>query len=173
MRPVDLVGLLQETVTLLENRQALLSPHEGKASQDPLKIETAFNLSSAWAYGDGDKLKQIFWNVCQNAVRAMPNGGTVTVSIDDDGDHWRIGFVDDGVGMSAKQMEKVFEPFQSGFEGGTGLGLAIVYQIIEAHEAEIDVRSEQGVGTEIVMRFARAENAMLAKAPGISAGARD
>lgn len=172
MRPVDLVVLLQDTVTLLENRHAMLNPLQDGSQQKSLQVERLFNVPNAWAYGDGDKLKQVFWNIAQNAYRAMPQGGTLTVSIDEDGTGWRVGFVDNGVGMSSKQLEKVFEPFQSGFEGGTGLGLAIVYQIVQAHDAEIDVRSEQGVGTEIVLRFARAEHAMLGRTASASGNTR-
>lgn len=172
MRPVDLVVLLQDTVTLLENRHAMLNPLQDESQQKSLQVERLFNVPNAWAYGDGDKLKQVFWNIAQNAYRAMPQGGTLTVSIDEDGTGWRVGFVDNGVGMSSKQLEKVFEPFQSGFEGGTGLGLAIVYQIVQAHDAEIDVRSEQGVGTEIVLRFARAEHAMLGRTASASGSTR-
>jgi signal transduction histidine kinase len=67
------------------------------------------------------------------------------------------------VGISHRHLEKIFEPFQSEFEGGTGLGLAIVYQIVQAHDADIEVRSEQGSGTEVILRFSRAEHAIEAR----------
>ena len=76
----------------------------------------------------------------------MPDGGTLTVSLDSQDDHWRICFQDTGTGISPQLIEKIFEPFQSGFEGGTGLGLAIVYRIIQAHEAQITVSSQPGKG---------------------------
>jgi signal transduction histidine kinase len=126
-------------------------------------VERDIRVSEAWAYGDGDKLKQVFWNIAQNAVRAMSAGGTLSVSLSEDGVGWRIGMTDNGVGMSQQRLEKIFEPFQSGFEGGSGLGLAIVYQILQAHDADIEVQSEPGVGTEVVLRFTRAEHAMLAR----------
>jgi signal transduction histidine kinase len=59
--------------------------------------------------------------------------------------------------MSPQQTEKIFEPFQSQFEGGTGLGLAIVYQIVQAHEGKVWARSKQGQGTTFVLRLRRAE----------------
>ncbi len=105
------------------------------------------------AEGDGDKLKQVFWNLCSNAIRAMPGGGILTVSLDQFEGKWRIRFQDTGAGISPQLIEKIFEPFQSGFEGGTGLGLAIVYRIIQAHEAHITVRSEPGKGTEFTLLF--------------------
>jgi two-component system sensor histidine kinase PilS (NtrC family) len=160
MRPVDLVVLLDETLVLLQNRLSIPDPLSTKP-KPAIQIEREFKVSEAWAYGDGDKLKQVFWNIAQNAVRAMPNGGILNVTLAEDGESWRIGIVDNGVGMSPQRLEKVFEPFQSGFEGGTGLGLAIVYQIVQAHGGDIGVQSEQGVGTEVVLRFTRAEHAML------------
>jgi len=162
MRPVDLIVLLEDTLTLLQNRLALPDPLFSRARTGEVHIERDFRVTEAWVYGDGDKLKQVFWNITQNAVRAMPTGGTLNVNIAEDGDGWRVGIVDSGVGIATQRLEKIFEPFQSGFEGGTGLGLAIVYQIVQAHDADIEVRSEQGVGTEVVLRFTRAEHAMLA-----------
>jgi two-component system sensor histidine kinase PilS (NtrC family) len=138
---VDLCQLLADTLTLLENRQS------------SVRIQRSFSHSTALADGDGDKLKQVFWNLCSNAIRAMPNGGTLTVALDQFEGNWRIRFQDTGAGISPQLIEKIFEPFQSGFEGGTGLGLAIVYRIIQAHEAQITVRSEPGKGTEFTLLF--------------------
>jgi two-component system sensor histidine kinase PilS (NtrC family) len=138
---VDLCQLLSDTLTLLENRQ----PN--------VQIVRIFSWTVALAEGDGDKLKQVFWNLSSNAIRAMPNGGTLTVSLDQCEGKWRIRFHDTGSGISPQLIEKVFEPFQSGFEGGTGLGLAIVYRIIQAHDAQITVRSDAGKGTEFTLLF--------------------
>jgi signal transduction histidine kinase len=68
---------------------------------------------------------------------------------------WVIGFADNGHGLSQQQMEKIFEPFQGHFEGGTGLGLAIVYQIVQAHEGKIMVRSVPGQGTVFSLQLRR------------------
>ena len=107
---------------------------------------------------DGDKLKQVFWNFTENAVRAMKdNGGTLTVSLVERGQDWEMSFSDTGPGISPQQTEKIFEPFQSNFEGGTGLGLAIVYQIVQAHEGKVWARSEVGKGTSFVVRLRRLE----------------
>jgi len=64
-------------------------------------------------------------------------------------------FADTGEGMSQQLIEKIFEPFQSQFEGGTGLGLAIVYQIVQAHEGKVWARSRPGQGAVFVLRLAR------------------
>src|SRR5437016_14621270 len=87
----------------------------------------------------------------------MKDGGTLTVSVDAGSEDWQIGFADTGAGISPQQTEKIFEPFQSNFEGGTGLGLAIVYQIVQAHEGKVWARSEVGKGTSFVVRLRRME----------------
>ena len=125
----DLVPLLEDTLTLLENRLV--------AQQTGIRVERRFSVQQAWALSDGDKIKQVFWNFCENAVKAMPKGGTLSVSLDTVGEDWQISFADTGPGISPQLVEKIFEPFQSQFEGGTGLGLAIVYQIVQAHEGKV------------------------------------
>jgi two-component system sensor histidine kinase PilS (NtrC family) len=150
---VDLCQLLTDTLTLLENRDSAI------------RIERRFSHDTALAEGDGDKLKQVFWNLCSNAIRAMPNGGTLTVELDHVDGKWRILFRDTGAGISPQLIEKIFEPFQSGFEGGTGLGLAIVYRIIQAHDALITVRSEPGKGTEFTLLFSQPVPQNLAALP--------
>jgi len=86
----------------------------------------------------------------------MDGGGTLTVSVEAVGEDWQVNFADTGRGMSPQQTEKIFEPFQSQFEGGTGLGLAIVYQIVQAHEGKVWARSREGYGTTFVLRLRRA-----------------
>src|SRR5215472_11253808 len=144
---VDLLPLLEDTLTLLENR--LVAENTG------IRLERNFKVREAWALADGDKIKQVFWNFCQNAIRAMKQGGKLTVSVESMGDDWQINFADTGHGMSPQQTEKIFEPFQSGFEGGTGLGLAIVYQIVQGHEGKVWARSRLGEGTTFVLRLRR------------------
>src|SRR6201987_536407 len=81
---VDLLPLLEDTLTLLENR--LIAEKAG------IHIERNFKVREAIPLADGDKIKQVFWNFCQNAVRAMKDGGPLTVSLDVFGDDWQISF---------------------------------------------------------------------------------
>jgi two-component system sensor histidine kinase PilS (NtrC family) len=145
LEKIDVLPLLEDTLTLLENR--LLAENRSIRLERQIAVEHAFVL------GDGDKLKQVFWNFCENAVRAMASGGTLTVSVEAIDDDWQISFADTGPGMSPQQTEKIFEPFQSEFEGGTGLGLAIVYQIVQAHDGKVWARSKPGQGTTFVLRL--------------------
>ena len=144
---VDLLPLLEDTLTLLENR--LIAENTG------IRIERLYSVSHAFSVADGDKIKQVFWNFCENAVRAMPSGGVLRVSLEQMGEDWQINFADTGPGMSRQLVEKIFEPFQSQFEGGTGLGLAIVYQIVQAHEGKVWARSKLGEGSVFVLRLRR------------------
>jgi len=138
---VDLCQLLSDTLTLLESRPS------------DIRIEHSFSHPVALAEGDGDKLKQVFWNLASNSIRAVDGSGVLTVTLDEFEGNWRIRFLDTGAGIPPQLIEKIFEPFQSGFEGGTGLGLAIVYRIIQAHGARITVRSEPGKGSEFTLIF--------------------
>jgi two-component system, NtrC family, sensor histidine kinase PilS len=148
---VDLIQLVEDTLTLMDHRMT--------AEKTGIKIERRFPGGPAVAIADGDRLKQVFWNLCENAVRAMKNGGTLTASVESLGDEWQITFADTGTGMTPQQVEKLFEPFQSNFEGGTGLGLAIVYQIVQAHEGKVWARSKPGQGTTLVLRLHRLDAA--------------
>jgi two-component system, NtrC family, sensor histidine kinase PilS len=155
---VDLIHLVEDTLTLMDHRMT--------AEKTGIEINRSFPFDHAWTLADGDKLKQVFWNLCENAVRAMRKGGTLTVSVEVLGEDWQIGFADTGTGMTPQQTEKIFEPFQSSFEGGTGLGLAIVYQIVQAHEGKVWARSKPGQGTTFVLRLHRLD----AERPVIEAG---
>jgi two-component system sensor histidine kinase PilS (NtrC family) len=144
---VDLIQLVEDTLTLMDHRMT--------AEKTGITIERRFPAGQAWTTADGDKIKQVFWNFCENAVRAMKGGGALTVTVELIGEDWQVGFTDTGAGMSPQQIEKIFEPFQSNFEGGTGLGLAIVYQIVQAHGGKVWARSKPGKGTTFVLRLHR------------------
>lgn len=161
----NLIPLLEDALVLLENR----------SQSSGVKIVRKFSVPEAYAVVDGDRMKQVFWNLLENAGRAMYDKGTITVSVDVVGDKLRIGVRDTGTGITPQLLEKIFEPFQSAFEGGTGLGLAIVYQIVQAHGATIAVESQPGKGAEFILeilhaRVAEEQAATLPAVAGVANG---
>jgi two-component system sensor histidine kinase PilS (NtrC family) len=144
---IDVVPLIEETLLLLE--------HDGN-TVGKLRIVRQFKIRSLRARADRDALKQVFWNLCNNALRAMPAGGVLTVTISADENWAQIQISDTGIGLDPAQATRIFEPFQSGFTGGTGLGLAVVYQILQAHRGRIRVEAQKGAGADFVVEIPRA-----------------
>ena len=91
-------------------------------------------------------------NVIENALHAMPGGGTLTVDASQDSDHTvQLRVSDTGIGMDADAIAKIFEPYFSTKAIGTGLGLTIAKRNVEANQGTIAVTSERGKGTSVVM----------------------
>jgi len=139
---VDLSELLGETMKLIRNSPELKPTHQ---------IVTW--LTHVEADVDESMMRQVFYNLASNAVRAMPGGGTLTVSLARKNGNARIQFEDTGIGLSEEELKRLFVPFNSSFSNGTGLGLPIVYQIINAHNGTISVRSHKGVGTTFTIHL--------------------
>ncbi|UCB52082.1 MAG: hypothetical protein JSV10_08850 [Candidatus Zixiibacteriota bacterium] len=101
--------------------------------------------------GHSGQLQQVFTNLILNAVQAMPDGGTLKVAsrIGEDAKTVQISFTDTGVGISEKDLDKIFEPFFTSKKvgEGTGLGLSVSYGLIKNHGGEIKVGSRVGQGT--------------------------
>jgi two-component system NtrC family sensor kinase len=105
--------------------------------------------------GDFGQLRQAFVNVMMNACEAMARGGRLTVetSVVDGGRWVEIAFQDSGPGIPPDHLSKIFDPFFTTKEKGTGLGLSVVYGIIERHGGKIELTTEVGKGTRVMLRL--------------------
>src|SRR5207237_2722112 len=110
-------------------------------------------LRSVRIEADESMLRQVFYNLASNAFKAMPDGGTLTITLDGRNGNAQIRFEDNGVGLAEDELKRLFVPFNSSFRNGTGLGLPIVYQIINAHNGTITVKSRKGMGTAFVIEL--------------------
>ncbi|MCI0415188.1 ATP-binding protein [bacterium] len=103
---------------------------------------------------DSNQIKQVIWNLSINALRAMPEGGKLTVTLSHDlpGDII-LSFRDEGRGIEPERIESIFDPFQDSTTGGSGLGMAIVYRIVQDHHGHIFIESTVSRGTTITVRL--------------------
>lgn len=96
---------------------------------------------------DRERVRQILWNLLLNAAQAMPDGGDIRISGEQVGGRVRVMVSDDGVGVDAQDVGRLFDPFYTTRVGGTGLGLATVERCAREHGGEVWIRSKPGAGT--------------------------
>jgi two-component system sensor histidine kinase PilS (NtrC family) len=154
----DVAHLLAENFELLKNSDEVSEGHRLSLDLVP---------AAAPLVADPDQVSQIFWNLARNALRAMPEGGTLSVVGRLAGDSYRLQVVDTGRGMSEEQRANLFHPFHSFFDSGTGIGMAIVYRIVQEHGGHLGVESRPGQGTTITVELPAA----TAVASAVAAGA--
>ncbi len=106
-----------------------------------------------------EMMEELLFNLCDNAIRYNRLGGTVDVTVEKKEGHPVLTVADTGIGIPKESQERVFERFyrvdksRSKLTGGTGLGMAIVKHIVAQHDARIELHSEVGKGTRIVVTF--------------------
>jgi signal transduction histidine kinase len=131
------------------------------ASQNEAKIRFEVQLSTAPLPLDADPelLHRALSNLVLNAMDAMPEGGTLTLSAQPRGDQVEIRIADTGAGLTPEECERLFTPYYTTKQHGTGLGLAIVQSVVADHAGTIAVESRAGGGAIFVITLPRASEA--------------
>jgi two-component system, NtrC family, sensor histidine kinase HydH len=136
--PIDLAETLREIVSLFVN---------DCACSEQIVIEQRYR-PNAWVKMDPHQLRQVLWNLLLNALEAIKENGTISISTDVDRNRGvRISVADSGPGIKAKDMGAIFDPFFTTKPNGTGLGLSIAHSILESYQSRLDVESTVGRGT--------------------------
>ena len=127
-----------------------------------ISYNLSHSLNNRFAEIDQEQMVQVITNLLKNGAEAMPKGGALTASLSESHDWVIISIRDEGTGIAAGDLEKVFEPFYTtkGIGKGTGLGLATTYGVVKMHRGQIDVKSnskaENGpTGTEFIIKLPR------------------
>lgn len=108
---------------------------------------------------DREQVRRVFSNLIANSSDALPGGGAILISLEQDGPYQVVRFADNGAGISPENLLHLFEPFFTTEKSrGTGLGLYIVQQVIESHQGAVTVESEVGQGTCFTIRLPAAED---------------
>ncbi len=138
--PVDLGKAINDCLVLLKH-----SPEVDKKQV----FEFELPENSVTINANAAQIKQVFWNLLRNSIQAMPDGGKLTIRLNDSPTKVvTIEVIDTGFGISAEKLEHLFEPFSS-YSNGAGLGLSIVYKIVRDHGGNIEVESREDFGTTV------------------------
>ena len=143
---VDIDNVINETVeSFLRSK-----------NRDSIEIEIN-NGKGIYVTADTYRLKQAFWNLLQNSLEAMPNGGKIKIESHIIGDEIIVKFSDNGCGIDENIIDKIFDPFFTTKKLGTGLGLTIVQKVIEGYYGNLNVISTMNNGTTFVISFPNKE----------------
>jgi signal transduction histidine kinase len=140
----------------ISNRIIELFSPQARTNGISLKLET--KGENTHLYADPNLIERVFTNLVSNATKFTPDGGTITVRIENEADLVRCSVNDTGEGIPPPYLQKVFDKFQQvegHFKGGAGLGLTICKRIVEAHHGKIWVESEVGKGASFIFTLPR------------------
>ena len=159
--PIDLGEV--DTAQVIATSMALIQPI---AHQRGVAVECSGESFTVFA--DQRRLQQVILNLLSNAVRFSPAGTAVRISTSADGERAHIVVRDEGPGIPASLLARLFVPFDrlgadAGREGGAGLGLVLARRLTEAMEGTLDLQSTVGVGTHITVSLATAPRRVAAR----------
>ena len=151
MEPLDLGQMLQR----------MLERWRPRLEQAHVRSHMSLEPAAPPVLADPRTLEQVFINLITNAVQAMPDGGTLSLTVapvaSSHGAFVEVRLADTGPGISQEQIERIFDPFFTTKKEGTGLGLAISRRIISAHKGSIQVESFPDAGTVFTIQLPTAE----------------
>lgn len=153
LKDIDVSAVVEEALSLLSHRMQMQNVAVVK-NLPPMPLVRA----------DFGQLRQSFVNIALNACEAMVKGGTLTVVSRAAGAGVEVRITDTGPGIAPEHLSQILDPFFTTKEKGTGLGLSVVYGIIERHGGTLDIESQVGVGTTVVVRLPVAPAAPAAPA---------
>ncbi len=141
---VNLASVVDETILLLEDSGEL---------DRSFQVNGNYKGSEISYFGNTNQFKQMFWNLIKNAIKASPEGGSITVDLNQDQmDEVQVKITDSGNGLKDEERERLVEPFpSSGFQSGSGIGMAVVRRIVDDYNGKIHVFPIRGKGTEVVI----------------------
>jgi signal transduction histidine kinase len=116
-------------------------------------LETSVASNPLIANVDADLLKQAVLNVIQNGAQAMPEGGRLSVVLEEDKKSAVLRITDEGGGISEEIRDKIFDLYFTTKSEGSGIGLAMTYRILQLHHGSVEVQNSSSRGTEFVMRI--------------------
>lgn len=126
-----------------------------KLRKSNIRMELDYGEKLDNVMADKEQIQQVFINLALNAMKAMPDGGTLTICVrqhsSPEGTFLAISFIDDGIGIQKEHMNKIFNPFFTTDPKGTGLGLSIVQKLLEKNNGSIQIDSMAGKGTHAMI----------------------
>jgi len=141
--PVEINSVLDEILLL----------HEKQLKENDINISFKLAQGLGLVNASKNQLRQVFLNMVANARDAMPSGGTLSVITSGDSDQVIVEFADTGIGIRKENIDKIFDSFftTKGEIKGVGLGLSVCYGFIQDHGGDIEVKSQEGVGTTFII----------------------
>jgi signal transduction histidine kinase len=153
LSPVDDPAPAYEKILVGELLREVIETFDRRARQMTVTLAVVPVEQDLYLYGDADKIRQLCYNLLDNAVKFSPDGGQVTIQAMSEGANVHLIFADQGIGIPERQLTQIFETFYqidgstTRRFGGLGLGLTVVNRIVDAHKGEIWVESEVDRGS--------------------------
>jgi signal transduction histidine kinase len=149
VRPEEVTFAPVAVAPLLSSVLDAVAPEAQRAG---VSIDRACHDGTLLVEGDAAQLRDVFLNLAQNAIQAMPRGGRLTINCAPmPNRRVRVRVEDTGVGIAPENLAKIFDLYYTTKERGTGIGLSLVYRSIQIHNGAIDVESTVGVGTSFIV----------------------